>query len=421
MFGGKKMDKQEVKYDFKLDLNSRNSLKLINDRLKDDSKVLEFGPANGRLTKYMNIKRNCIVDIVEYNHISGKDAAQYARKALIGDKEGDIEKYIWADKLAEEKYDFIIFADVLEHLYNPVEVLKRCKEFLKPDGSILLSVPNIANNNIILALLNDDFKYTSLGLLDNTHIRFFTYKTIYNLADELGYTVSDVDYTPGGIGQTEVDIKNEYLVNNDISIVTQHLQGNIYQFIFELKTNNATHIEFKGIEFAYPPVVYYENNESKYSESTCLKCNSLKCGNDIYIARFNIDGLVGKDKFRFDPVEGVRCSLELLDARTDNGELKLIGTNAAHRKYETFYFMTTDPIVEFEKIFDDETYIEVKYKLNPLDFNIINSEYEKCKDKCAKMQNEYDELMEKYQGIIESTSWKLTSPLRKVKKWFNNV
>ena len=80
------VNEYEVKYDFGLDLTSNNSLKLINDRIAADSVILEFGPANGRLTKYLKNNKNCEIDIVEINPISGKIAAKYSRRALIGNE-----------------------------------------------------------------------------------------------------------------------------------------------------------------------------------------------------------------------------------------------------------------------------------------------------------------------------------------------
>ena len=137
------MHEYEVKYDVDLDLVNKNSLKLINDRISDNSLILEFGPANGRLTKHLKEIRNCKVDIIEINPVSGKDAAKYARKSLIGPEDGDIERFKWLEILKEEKYDYILFADVLEHLRNPEEVLDKCRILLKETGAILFSVPTV--------------------------------------------------------------------------------------------------------------------------------------------------------------------------------------------------------------------------------------------------------------------------------------
>ena len=71
--------------------------------------------------------------------------------------------------------------DVLEHLKDPWAILGNIKENLKPDGYVVASIPNIAHGAIRLALLEGRFDYTSLGILDDTHLRFFTRESIFEL------------------------------------------------------------------------------------------------------------------------------------------------------------------------------------------------------------------------------------------------
>lgn len=79
-------------------------------------------------------------------------------------------------------FDYIICGDVLEHLRNPVRTLCELKRFLVDGGEILASIPNVAHMSVKANLLVDDFTYTPIGLLDQTHVHFFTYKSI---AEEL--------------------------------------------------------------------------------------------------------------------------------------------------------------------------------------------------------------------------------------------
>jgi 2-polyprenyl-3-methyl-5-hydroxy-6-metoxy-1,4-benzoquinol methylase len=76
------------------------------------------------------------------------------------------------------KFDVIAFGDVLEHLYDPEDVSRKLLAYLKPGGFLLFSLPNVAHASIIANLLRGDFSYTELGLLDKTHIRFFTRHSI---------------------------------------------------------------------------------------------------------------------------------------------------------------------------------------------------------------------------------------------------
>ena len=226
------------KYDFPLDLNTNNSLKLIVDRIKDDSCILEFGPANGRLTKYLHNEKNCTVDIVEYDLESGLDASVFARNALLGPQKGDITNFYWEDYLKSNKYDYIIFADVLEHLVNPKEVLERSKLFLKKEGIILVSIPNLAHNSIILNLLRDEFLYTQTGILDKTHLRFFTYKTLKRMFEEVGLKTKYEDAVILDVGKNEIDIMYDDFKNYNLDVIKNRGLGTVYQFIFELVDNN---------------------------------------------------------------------------------------------------------------------------------------------------------------------------------------
>lgn len=91
----------------------------------------------------------------------------------------------------EGSFDFIICADVLEHLYDPWQVLFKLHAYLKPNGQMLASIPNTQNISLILQLLSGNWTYTEFGLLDATHIRFFTLNEIFKLFAGTGYKIVD--------------------------------------------------------------------------------------------------------------------------------------------------------------------------------------------------------------------------------------
>lgn len=90
------------------------------------------------------------------------------------------------------KFDYILFGDVLEHLHNPQDVVRFCREKLSEHGCILASVPNLMNISVMKQLLNGRFQYEDTGLLDRSHIHFFTYYQILQMFEEEGYTVEDL-------------------------------------------------------------------------------------------------------------------------------------------------------------------------------------------------------------------------------------
>ena len=91
-----------------------------------------------------------------------------------------------------EKFDYIIFGDVLEHLHNPLRTIEYCRSLLKADGRILASIPNLMHISVMQQLLRGEFRYTDVGLLDRTHIHLFTEKEIIRMFCDAGYTIEEL-------------------------------------------------------------------------------------------------------------------------------------------------------------------------------------------------------------------------------------
>jgi len=119
-----------------------------------------------------------------------EQAARIAKTRLNEAIAIDIEK-IHPDKINLEKefFDLLIAADVLEHLYNPWRVMDFLRSFLKKNGKVLLSFPNTQNINLIANLIQGNWTYEKYGLLDATHIRFFTWNEIEKLLQGTGYRI----------------------------------------------------------------------------------------------------------------------------------------------------------------------------------------------------------------------------------------
>lgn len=93
-------------------------------------------------------------------------------------------------KIENNYYDLIFFNDVLEHLINPDEILKNFKSKLKDDGHIICSIPNVRFiKNLYTTVINKDWEYVDSGVLDKTHLRFFTKKSMLRMFNHCGYEV----------------------------------------------------------------------------------------------------------------------------------------------------------------------------------------------------------------------------------------
>jgi 2-polyprenyl-3-methyl-5-hydroxy-6-metoxy-1,4-benzoquinol methylase len=152
------------------------------------SKVLDVGCSSGNFGKVLIEKKNCTVDGLELDAADAKLASKWLRNVY--------NLNIETDDLGElkDKYDIIYFGDVIEHLYYPSSTLKRVQKLLKPGGSILFSIPNMAHATIRLLLLTGDFEYTETGLLDKTHLHFYNLKEVERVFNEADMEISKLDY-----------------------------------------------------------------------------------------------------------------------------------------------------------------------------------------------------------------------------------
>ena len=150
------------------------------------TRVLEFGCASGYMTEVLKNRLGCAVIGIEIDRDAAALAEQHAERVIVG----DAEKIDYAAELAGEEFDVVMFADVLEHLKEPADVLRRVRPFIAENGVVVASIPNIAHASVRLALLGGEFRYRSQGLLRADSLRFFTRDTIQDLFEETGYVIT---------------------------------------------------------------------------------------------------------------------------------------------------------------------------------------------------------------------------------------
>ena len=114
-------------------------------------------------------------------------------KKVLNVVQGDIEKIdVPFDNV---EFDYIILADVLEHLHNPENILRKLTKRLKKGGAFLCSIPNIMNLSVLYPLVCGSFVYEDSGILDRTHLRFFPLDSIYRLFNQCGFDIEKLGYT----------------------------------------------------------------------------------------------------------------------------------------------------------------------------------------------------------------------------------
>ena len=149
-------------------------------------RVLDVGCGSGNLGAVLQRQGNeC------YGVTLSQSEAALAKDKLTQIIVGDVET-LQALPFPERFFDVVIFADILEHLKNPIHVLKLVKHYLKPQGLVIASIPNVAHVSIRFNLFRGRFDYTSTGILDNTHLRFYTQETAKTLLASSGYLIREM-------------------------------------------------------------------------------------------------------------------------------------------------------------------------------------------------------------------------------------
>ncbi|MFR3685314.1 MAG: glycosyltransferase [Enterococcus sp.] len=220
-----------MKYDFDLSLEEHTSVGKIISQITEGSSVLEFGPGNGRMTQYLINEKKCRVSIVEFDSVLFEHVMGFAQDGFLG----NIEEYKWNDHFTDKKFDFIVFADVLEHLTDSEKALKEASKFLAPNGEVLLTFPNLAHNSVLIDLFNNKLDWKQYGLLDRTHNSFYTQKGFEELFDRIGLSIRREDFTYSQVGQNELSASYEELPEMVRYDFKNRPFGEVYQYFYALR------------------------------------------------------------------------------------------------------------------------------------------------------------------------------------------
>lgn len=205
-----------------------SSLAAIARQITSGSEVLDIGCGSGSLGNHLAKNLKCRVDGITYSEEEARLAREYYQSVWVFNLEADASKLDTVDM----KYDFVVCADILEHLRNPDEILSRCHSLLKEEGKLLISIPNIGYAGVIASLLHGKFQYSDEGILDRTHVRFFTLSSATDLIERSGWKILHNEAIVLDLDQSEFyddflnlppKVQNELLTSAN---------GGTYQFIF---------------------------------------------------------------------------------------------------------------------------------------------------------------------------------------------
>ena len=215
------------RYDFTIDASADTTHTAIIRLVGSGKRVLELGPATGYMSEVLT-SNGCTVVGIEGDPEMARLAAEHCERVIVG----DIDTLDLDAELASERFDVIVAADVLEHLRDPLGVLRRLRPFLEPsDGAFVVSLPNVAHGSVRLALLQGSFSYQDRGLLDRTHLRFFTKESMEQLFDEAGLAIVHVDRRQLALDASEVHFDVSGVPEELLRHIEADPDARTYQFV----------------------------------------------------------------------------------------------------------------------------------------------------------------------------------------------
>lgn len=206
------------------DLNNSHTLAILS--VPPASRVLDIGAADGSVARAL-VERGCTVSAVELDPASAREAEQHCQQVVTA----DVEKLDLEAAFDGPDFDAVLLLDVLEHLHDPLAVLRNVTRVVGEHGRLILSIPNVAHAAVRLALLSGRFQYTELGLLDRTHVRFFDKPAVDQLLADADMVVQDELHVTRGPTETEIPIDPSSFSPGVVAEATRDAESEIYQFV----------------------------------------------------------------------------------------------------------------------------------------------------------------------------------------------
>lgn len=226
-----KADSADAVYDYAFDLESDRSASRVARLVGKNKTILEVGCGPGSQSKVFREQLGCDVVGIEIDPVRAEKARTYCREVHVANLDTDD----LGDFLENEKFDVVVCADVLEHLRNPDALLIRLKDFLKAGGYLVTSIPNITHASIVYEMMHGRFEYRTQGLLDSTHIKFFSCASALSIIEDAGYWVADLQKARSLPQHTEFKTNPISAEDKQIlaAIRSRNPDADTYQFIIK--------------------------------------------------------------------------------------------------------------------------------------------------------------------------------------------
>jgi 2-polyprenyl-3-methyl-5-hydroxy-6-metoxy-1,4-benzoquinol methylase/glycosyltransferase involved in cell wall biosynthesis len=210
---------------------------LLLEQIPPGARVLELGCGRGYAAVAM-ASRGCTVVGVELDGEAAAEARSRCERVFTG----DVAAVLASDELAGRTFDVIVAADVIEHLVDPTEVLRRCRGLLGDGGFILASIPNATHASVVLEMCEGRLPLSDEGLLDRTHLHFFGEDSALDLFARAGYRPAVVARRRLDPRNTELRSRLGHVPDEVLAFLDRNPNADTYQFIIRADPTSALSI-----------------------------------------------------------------------------------------------------------------------------------------------------------------------------------
>lgn len=233
------------------------------------SRILDIGCSSGNLGSELIAKKNCEVVGLD---LSAQDV-KLAKKRLSDAQVRNAENEDLSDL---GTFDYIIFADVIEHLMDPVATLRKIQSSLKPGGSVIFSIPNMANMATRLMVLDGVIQYGETGLLDKTHLHYYDKAEVQRIFKEAGYDLEEFDWVERYMSEAQLKTRLKHMgLTPDANFLerAKQVEATAYEYVGRSTPtmNNKPHIA--NLPFVSPSVA---SIDEQVAELTALHKQELR-------------------------------------------------------------------------------------------------------------------------------------------------
>lgn len=248
--------KKRHNYEYKLDTDGLSAPEAVVRLVGKGKRVLEIGAGPGSITRVLKEYSGCRVTAIELDEEAIKKLSPYCEHVY----RCDLNDQAWPSVLSQNgKFEVVVAADVLEHLFDPWATLRAARSFLDLDGDIVVSLPHIGHNAIIGCLSKDGLEYQDWGLLDRTHIQVFGIENMQRLFNDTGFKIIDAEFIVLPPEQTELAYFWRRIPSELREGLTKNRFGMVYQVVVKAKPDLSTK---RGLRLSSLPVPVPTSNIS---------------------------------------------------------------------------------------------------------------------------------------------------------------